>query len=557
MAISKPKHPPLARNDARRERTNDLVLDIAGLNIVSSRQPDAPPLLKGLTLRLQRGEVLGLIGESGAGKSTLGLAALGYQRTGCRYDKGVVRFDDLILQHNDEAMLSSLRGVRMAYVAQSAAAAFNPAHRLGAQITEGARCHATFSRQEAKRRMVSLFRRFDLPEPDRFGDRFPHQASGGQLQRAMIVMAMLCEPQLIVFDEPTTALDVTTQIEVLATIKKNIRAQGSTSALYITHDLAVVAQVADRIMVLKDGMLVEENETSSLLTKPQRPYTKELLSVYQVQRPRGRGTKKGAGVLLRGEGLDAGYGGGTRILEGVRFDVSEHEILGVVGESGCGKSTLARVVTGLLPSREGSLWLGGEELPRRLKRRSKEQLRRVQLVSQIPDSALNPRQKIREALGRPLSYFFPQRRPAEREHRLNELLSSCELDLKVADAFPAELSGGQKQRVCIARALAAEPDIIVCDEITSALDRLIAKGIVELMLDLQKKLGMAYIFISHDLGLVRAISDDIMVMQGGRVLSYGAGSEIEKSKDAYTQKLLRSVPQMRVGWLDEVLQKRG
>ena len=535
---------------------SDLVLDIVGLNIVASHQHGAAPLLKDMTLRLRRGEVLGLIGESGAGKSTLGLAALGYQRTGCWRNGGVIRFDDILLRQGDEKTLSSLRGVRMAYVAQSAAAAFNPVHRLGVQITEAARCHAALSRQEATRRMVSLFRRFDLPFPDSFGQRFPHQASGGQLQRAMIVMAMLCEPHLIVFDEPTTALDVTTQIEVLATIKKNIRAQRSTSALYITHDLAVVAQVADRIMVLKDGMLVEENNTESLLTKPQRQYTKELLSVYQVERKRGRVAKR-AGVLLRGEGLDAGYGDGARILEDLRFEVSEREVLGVVGESGSGKSTLARVVTGLLPSRKGGLWLEGKSLPRRLKRRSKEQLRRVQLVSQIPDTALNPRQKIGEALGRPLSYFFPQRTLAERERRLGELLSSCELDPRLVSAFPAELSGGQKQRVCIARALAAEPDIIVCDEITSALDRLIAKGIVNLMLDLQAKLGMAYIFISHDLGLVRAISDDIMVMQGGRVLSYGAASKIEESEDAYTQKLLRSVPQMRVGWLDEVLQKRG
>ena len=534
----------------------DLVLDITGLKIVSSRQPNAAPLLKGLTLRLRRGEILGLIGESGAGKSTLGLAALGYHRTGCKPDGGVVRFADLHLRQGDERLLASLRGVRMAYVSQSAAAAFNPVHRLGAQITEAARCHATLSRQDAEQRMVSLFQRFDLPEPESFGQRYPHQASGGQLQRAMIVMAMLCEPQLIVFDEPTTALDVTTQIEVLATIKKNIREQRATSALYITHDLAVVAQVADRIMVLKDGMLVEEGDTKALLAKPQRPYTKELLSVYQVQRKRRHVAKK-AGVLLRGEGLNAGYGDGARILEGISFGVSEHEVLGVVGESGSGKSTLARVVTGLLPSSEGALWLGGEVLPRRLKRRSKEQLRRVQLVSQIPDTALNPRQKIGEALGRPLSYFFPNRSAAERERRLSELLSSCELDSKLADSFPAELSGGQKQRVCIARALAAEPDVIVCDEITSALDRLIAKGIVELMLDLQAKLGMAYVFISHDLGLVRAISNDIIVMQGGRILSYGDGSKIEKSEDAYTQKLLRSVPQMRVGWLDEVLRKRA
>ena len=537
-------------------RKGDLVLDISGLKIVSSRQPDAAPLLKDMTLRLKQGEVLGLIGESGAGKSTLGLAALGYQRTGCKYSEGVIRFDDLLLRQGDEKMLSSLRGVRMAYVAQSAAAAFNPVHRLGAQITEAARCQATLSRQEAERRMVSLFQRFDLPVPESFGQRFPHQASGGQLQRAMIVMAMLCEPQLIVFDEPTTALDVTTQIEVLATIKKNIRAQKATSALYITHDLAVVAQVADRIMVLKDGMLVEENDTKALLTRPQRPYTKELLSVYQVHRKRGKITKK-VDVLLRGKGLDAAYGDGARILEGVDFAVREHEILGVVGESGSGKSTLARVVTGLLPSREGALWLEGKELPRRLKQRSKEQLRRIQLISQIPDTALNPRQKIGEALGRPLSYFFPQRSAVEREKRLRQLLADCELDSKLADSFPAELSGGQKQRVCIARALAAEPDIIVCDEITSALDRLIAKEIVELMLDLQAKLGMAYVFISHDLGLVRAISDDIMVMQGGKVLSYGDASKIEKSEDAYTQKLLRSVPQMRVGWLDEVLRKRG
>lgn len=508
----------------------------------------------GVDVHIDRGEVLGLIGESGAGKSTIGIASMGFCRAGCRIVGGSINFGGTELTTASDKELRKVRGVRISYVAQSAAASFDPAHRLIRQYVEAPVKHGILSRAEAEKDARELYRRFGLPEPDTFGDRFPHQVSGGQLQRAMVAMAMACKPDLIIFDEPTTALDVTTQIEVLATIKDAIKDLNS-AAMYITHDLAVVAQVADRIMVLRHGKLVEEGGLREILANPKQEYTRALLSV-----------RKGGGVkiarpdegkpLLEVNDVTAAYGDGDLVLQDVNLKLTRSKTVAVVGESGSGKSTLARVITGLLLPITGNVMFDGQELPARFSDRSKEMLRRLQMIYQMPDVALNPRQKILEVLGRPVEFYFGMR-DVQKRKRVADLLEQIELPDHYMNRFPSELSGGEKQRVCIARALAAEPDLIICDEVTSSLDQLVAKEILKLLQRLQNDLGVSYLFITHDLATVKAISDEIVVMSQGRVVEHGTRDEIlTPPHHEYTQLLLASVPEMDPDWLDNLLKTR-
>ncbi|MEP4421738.1 MAG: ABC transporter ATP-binding protein, partial [Nitratireductor sp.] len=369
---------------------DDVVLEMRGLRIEGQNDAGWVEIVKGIDLTLKRGEVLGLIGESGAGKSTIGLAALGYARPGCRISGGVSLFDGADLNVLTEDELRRLRGVRIAYVAQSAAASFNPAHRIIDQFVEVATLHGACDAATARQEAVALYRKLRLPDPETIGDRFPHQVSGGQLQRAMVAMAMACRPDLIVFDEPTTALDVTTQIEVLAAIKDVVR-DFNTAAIYITHDLAVVAQLADRIMVLRYGELVEEGETRRVLERPNAAYTRELLASGAARRA---GSHVGRAILEIGD-VSAAYGA-TKVLHDVSLSVAEGTTVAIVGESGSGKSTLARVVTGLLPCTGGTVRFDGEELKPTLRERSSVLRRRIQLVHQTPDTSLNPRQRVDE-----------------------------------------------------------------------------------------------------------------------------------------------------------------
>ena len=511
-------------------------------------------IVKGVDVTLHRQEVLGLIGESGAGKSTIGIAAMGYARDGCRISGGQILFNGQDLRALSEAEKRRLRGARIAYVAQSAAASFNPARTLNDQVCETAVQHGIMSRTQALDKAITLYRTLQLPEPTHFGERYPHQVSGGQLQRAMVAMAMVCEPDLIIFDEPTTALDVTTQIEVLGAIKSAIR-EHQTAALYITHDLAVVGQIADRIMVLLRGEQVEEGHTEQILHAPREDYTQRLVGVRAIAGETKTAAAGPSAVEVRG--IDAAYGGGTaRVLENVSMTVARGTTTAVVGESGSGKSTLARVMTGLLPPVSGSVRLAGTDLPPALKQRDKDQLRRLQMIYQMPDVALNPQQRIEVVLGRPLSFYFGTH-GTKRRTRVAELLEMVELPGDYVDRYPGELSGGQKQRVCLARALAAEPDVIVCDEVTSALDQVVADGVLRLLLRLQKDLGTTYVFITHDLATVRAIADNVVVMFRGEIVEAGPKNDIlENPQKDYTKKLLSSVPQMRTGWLDEVLAER-
>jgi len=530
------------------------LLEIRNLLIEAEIEGAWKSIVNGLSLNLQKGEIVGLIGESGAGKSTLGLAALGYTKPGCRIVSGSIRFDGQELTTLPETELRKLRGVRVSYVAQSAAAAFNPAHRLIEQFSETSIQHGRMSAIEANQRGRELFRQLELPDPDHFGERYPHQVSGGQLQRAMTAMAMGCQPEIVVFDEPTTALDVTTQIEVLAAIKEAVHTRGS-AAIYITHDLAVVAQVADRIMVLRYGDLIEEGETRKLLSDPKEEYTKRLLAVRSLREER---TEQASdAVLLTVDRVTARYSSADQAaLKDVSVEVERGKTVALVGESGSGKSTLARVITGLLPPEQGQVVYKGNILSTHLRDREKEDLRRVQMIYQMPDVALNPRQRVRDVIGRPLEFYLGMR-GKEKATRVAELLEQIELPVDFEERYPAQLSGGEKQRVCIARALAAEPDLIICDEVTSALDQLVAEGILELLQRLQNELGVSYLFITHDLATVKAIADDIVVMYQGKIVEQGPKQEIlTPPHEDYTALLLSSVPEMDPGWLDNLMDNR-
>lgn len=533
----------------------DLLVDMRNVVIEGMSDETWNGIVHGVDLTLNRGEVLGLIGESGAGKSTLGLAAMGYCRDGCRVSSGTIKFDGTDLLTCSDSERRKIWGAKISYVAQSAAAAFNPAHRLMDQYCEAPVQHGKLSRPQAETDGVDLFGRLRLPNPDTIGFRYPHQVSGGQLQRAMTAMAMSCRPDLIVFDEPTTALDVTTQIEVLAAIR-DVVDQFNTAAIYITHDLAVVAQMADKIMVLLKGDLVEASDTRSMLSNPIEDYTKSLWAVRDFKKATMADIAPNATPIIQVKSVTASYGP-VPVLYDVDLDVHEKRTVAVVGESGSGKSTTARVITGLLPPTKGEVLFDGQTMPADFRQRSKDQLRQVQMIYQSAYTALNPKQKIRDTIGRPLSFYLGMQ-GKQKEERIRELLDLIELEPdQYIDRLPTELSGGQMQRICIARALAAEPRMIVCDEVTSALDQLVAEGILRLLDRLQSELSLAYMFITHDLATVRSIADEVTVMLQGRVVESGPKEEMfQPPHHEYTDLLLSSVPEMDPDWLTNLLEER-
>ena len=536
------------------------VIDIQDLCVEArSSGGDFHPIVEGVSVSVHPGEVVALIGESGSGKTTTALSAMAYSKPGCRIVGGSIKLngrDLLELTHEERRQL---RGREAAYVAQSAASAFNPAIRIGDQVIESTVIHNLMPRDEALRQAVEMYQRLDLPESGQLSSRYPHQVSGGQLQRLMAAMAMSSSPSLLILDEPTTALDVTTQISVLSAFKDLIKGQ-NTAAIYVTHDLAVVAQIADRIIVMQNGKVMETGSTAEIISRPQNPYTQTLMAAVRpppksMSFEGSEDTQAVSDSIIRVNSLTAGYGRTKKkiVLRDVSLDVPRGQVVGVIGESGCGKSTLARVIAGLLPQVSGEIYHHGENLRDTAKRRTRDVLKNIQIVFQMPDVAVNPRHRVREILGRPLHLFMGLDAGA-RESRIDELLELVELPTSYKTRFPGELSGGEKQRINLARALAAEPELILCDEVTSALDTVVGKAIIDLLKKLQTNLGVAYLFISHDLSTVASFADQVVVLYAGRVVEQGSlASVLAPPFHPYTRLLLGSVPELRTDWLDGVV----
>ena len=538
-------------NTFYKKNKSELLLEMKDIQIDGFADNRWHKIIKGMNLKLNKGEVLGLIGESGAGKSTMGKAAMGYTQPGCKLVGGSILFDGIDLVNISDQEKRNIWSTKIAYVAQSAAASFNPAHKLIFQTIEAAKKSKINNEKFLIKDAIQLYKTLQLPDSETIGYRYPHQVSGGQLQRIMTAMAISPRPELIIFDEPTTALDVTTQVEVLAAIR-DIVDEFKTSASYITHDLAVVAQLADRIKGLRYGEEVEEAETRNMLSNPKEKYTKSLWSVRSLTKPE----EKSLDTILSLENVNASYGK-SKVLFNVSVKIPKGKTIAIVGESGSGKTTLAKVITGLLPQTNGNINYNGKTLPSRLEKRTKEQLRKIQMIFQMPDTAINPRQTVEEIIGRPIEFYHGFKKN-ERKSRVIELLKMIELDENYLYRFPQELSGGQKQRICIARALAANPELIICDEVTSALDQIVQEEILKLLQKLQKELGVTYIFITHDIATVKAISDEIVVMYQGKVVEQGMKSEILNPPfPDYTNLLLSSVPEMDPNWLSDLLNKRN
>jgi peptide/nickel transport system ATP-binding protein len=562
-ASAKPK---TSSAKARRDM-DEVVFEARDLKIHAVRDDGSElPIVKGVDFKVRRGEVVALIGESGSGKTTISLSALGYCKPGLKFAGGqALLLGEDVTQKNTEE-LRPIRGERVAYLAQSAAATFNPSILINEQVTEAPVQHGTKTREEADAKALALYHALELPNPETIGNRYPHQVSGGQLQRLMAAMALCGEPDLLVLDEPTTALDVTTQIEVLKAFKSVIKDEGA-AAIYVTHDLAVVAQIADHIVVLYNGEIKEAGPVDVIINQPKHPYTKRLMAAIKPLPEAGQSEGSSDDHMrdvpaLEVKDIDAGYGRNAdgspkvMVLKDVNVSIERGKTVGIIGESGCGKSTLARVFAGLLPPMEGEILLDGERLAPDLRQRSRDELQKIQFVYQMADTALNPRHRIRYILGRPVEFYSGLRGKAKQD-RINELLEMVELPLVFADRYPHELSGGQKQRVNLARALAADPEVVLCDEVTSALDTIVGANVIELLKSLREKTGVSYVFISHDLSTVASFADEIVVLYAGRVAEQGPTDLVlSPPYHPYTRLLVSSVPEPRVGWLEDTMKRQ-
>lgn len=542
------------------------------------------PVVKGINIKVDKGETVGLVGESGSGKSISSLSVMGLLPSTAT-TSGSISFTKadgttVELAVADRDYPRGVRGREIAMIFQEPMTALNPTIRCGEQVDEMMRENLGYSRQQAKERTLDLFKEVLLPDPDKAYRSYPHELSGGQRQRVMIAMAISCNPQLLIADEPTTALDVTVQKEILELLKQ-LRDRYAMGLIFISHDLRIVAEVCERIVVMRHGELVEQGASNAIFHHPQHPYTKALISclppldarpqhlltvkefteqesptiTYQSSDERAEQHKMmyAQAPLLKVTDLNAGYSFGGSLFSKTRkifkavkqvgFEVYPGETFGLVGESGCGKTSLGRTLVGLVKSLSGSIEFEGK----RIDQLRGEELRRIrrdiQMIFQDPFSSLNPKITVGEAIMEPMRVHGVGRNEQERRERMNSLLRKVELPVEVASRYPHEFSGGQRQRIVVARTLALEPKLVICDESVSALDVSVQAQVLNLLNDLKKELGLTYIFISHDLSVVRYISDRVMVMQQGQMVELNEADELYRHpQQEYTKKLIGAIP---------------
>ena len=502
-----------------------------------------------MNFEVAAGEVLAIVGESGSGKSTTAMGLMGLLAPNARA-QGSVKVKGVEMLNQPVSVLNKYRGKEVAYIFQEPMTALNPVYTIGNQIVEVLRSHFEMGPDEARLRSIELLTLVEIPNPEKSFDKYPHQLSGGQRQRAMIAQALACDPALLIADEPTTALDVTVQAEILD-LMRNLKDKLNSAVLLITHDMGVVADLSDRILVMKDGLTVEENSSMSIFSTPQHPYTQSLLaSVPKLGSAAVRQLESSAlqaQPVIEVTDLVIEYPKRGRIpafraVEGVSFSIQPGEILGLVGESGSGKTTVGRAAIGLLPVHEGSIKILGNEISGASMKDLRQIRRHTGIVFQDPASSLNPRMPIGESIGEPL-LLSGEAKGEELNKRVEDLLDSVELPRSYRNRYPHELSGGQKQRVGIARALALSPSLLIADEPTSALDVSVQARFLDLLQELQDSLKFACLFITHDIGVVDILAHRIAVMQYGKLVEIGTRDQIlTNPKELYTKSLLAAVP---------------
>jgi peptide/nickel transport system ATP-binding protein len=538
---------------------SDVVLDIDGLTIGLPKSADRPTAVEDFSLQLRAGEVTCLIGESGSGKSLAARSVLGLlPAPRVRISAGRIMFEGTDLAQASAAQLRGVRGAKIAMIFQEPMTALNPLHTIGRQIGEVLRVHTNLGRTARRDRVLELLADVHLPDPESLLRAYPHQVSGGQRQRAMIAMALALRPRLLIADEPTTALDVTTQAQILRLIRDLQRERG-TAVLFITHDFGVVADIADTVAVLQRGRLVESGPRDRVLNTPAHPYTQALIAAVPRLTPPPRKPPSRAPLVLQTRELRKTYaarglwgGRATKALDGVDILLRRGETLGVVGESGSGKSTLARAVTRLLQIDSGEIFLSGKQVARLAKWQLQPFRKRIQMIFQDPYASLDPRQRIVDVIAEgPIIHGTP---PSQAHAEARELLALVGLDPSAADRFPHEFSGGQRQRIGIARALALRPDILVADEPVSALDVSVQAKVLALLADIKARFDLSMLFVTHDLRVALQVCDRIAVMRNGTVVEVAPAQDIFTfPRHPYTKALFAAVP--GAAWQDAIAER--
>jgi len=524
------------------------VLDVRGLTIALPTHSDRAEAVSEVSFKVERGEIVCLVGESGSGKSVIAQAVMGLLPDTLPVTAGEVILEGEEIAHAGRDRLRRLRATRMSMIFQEPMTALNPVMRCADQIDEVLREHTALGPAERRRKILDIVREVALPDPERIVQSYPHQLSGGQRQRIMIAMALVLEPALLIADEPTTALDVTTQAQILELIK-TLQARHGMGVLFITHDFGVVAEIARRVAVLRLGRLVETGDKDAVLKRPQHDYTRMLMDSVPDFKPHGRKVPADAPIVLQTKKLDKTYAdrgwfSARRVVHAaaeVSLEVRRGQTLGIVGESGSGKSTVARCIVRLIDPSGGEVFIHGEEIAHRSHRALRPLRRKVQIVFQDPYRSLNPRRTVGEAIIEgPVNYGLSRAEAFERARRLMDLVR---MDAAALERYPHQFSGGQRQRICIARALAMEPELLVADEAVSALDVSVQAQVLELLEEIRERLNLAMLFITHDLRVAAQVCDHVAVMSQGRVVEYGPANEVFVSpQHAYTKALFAAAP---------------